>query len=295
VQPPPQVGGQPKARAGGFAVTPVCCAGGVGVQLSYDDGSIRAVGTVTFMMAKPHAHFHLNISGGKVTDAELSVGGAAGFRVEIDAATTVGNTINLNKKFPIQIDFSVPIGQILGVPFAVTVNQWLVVKTAFSSKDGHIKATGEYSFGGSLGFGYSGGQFGPRVPEGFQTKESLTQSLAGVAIGASGIIVTYQAKFYVGIGAFGFSAGLYFGLTASVGLTLGSGAGAPLAVCRRVDVQLLANFGVGYTIPSPVADVINFFLRTFNTRPIQASGGIGSSTTVVNRSETVPDVQLCRA
>jgi hypothetical protein len=95
------------------------------------------------------------------------------------------------------------------VPFAVTVNQWLVVKTAFSSKDAHIKAAGEYGFSGALGFGYAGGRFGPRVPEGFQTKESLTQSLAGVAIGASGIIVTYQAKFYVGIGAFGFTAGLW--------------------------------------------------------------------------------------
>jgi hypothetical protein len=83
-----------------MSVTPVCCASGVGAHFGYDDGSIRATGTVTFLMAKPHATFHLSISGGKVTQAELQVGGGAGFRLEVDAATTVGNTVNLDKKFP---------------------------------------------------------------------------------------------------------------------------------------------------------------------------------------------------
>ncbi|MGC9665335.1 hypothetical protein ACNTMW_02130 [Planosporangium sp. 12N6] len=290
---PLRAGGQEAAKAGGFNLTAICCSGGVGAHFTYDSNGVRLVGTVTLVMNKPSAKFHLGIRGGSVTQAELQVSGGAGLKVDVEGATRVGGDYNVNKRLAIPIDFSVPIGQVLGVPFSVTVNQWLIVKTAFSAKDGHLKAAGEYSFTGALGFGYADGSFGARVPQGFQVRNSLTNSIDGVSIGVNGMIVAYQARFYVGIGAFGFTAGLYFGLTASVGVTRGSSAG--LIVCRGASLDILANYGVGYTIPAPVADVINFFLKTFKTAPVKNSGGIGATTKVLHRQEVVPDVPLCKA
>jgi len=52
---------------------------------------------------------------------------------------------------------------------------------------------------------------------------------------------------------------------------------------------------IGYTIPVVVAEVINFFLRVFRTRPIQSTGGIGSSAPLIApRTEVVPNLPLCR-
>lgn len=84
-----------------------------------------------------------------------------------------------------------PVGQFLGVPFSATINQALEIRTAFSAKDGNIKAEGEYTFIGGLGFGYDKGRFGP---QGFATKNSVTNSITGPSVGVNGLLVTYSAK-----------------------------------------------------------------------------------------------------
>jgi hypothetical protein len=46
---------------------------------------------------------------------------------------------------------------------------------------------------------------------------------------------------------------------------------------------------VGYTLPQLAADVINFFLKVFHSKPVQRTGGIGSSAVVFNKSQNVPN------
>lgn len=289
---PAAVPAPPRRQAGGFSVTPTCCTGGVGARFTYDSGGIRLAGQVTLLMEKPSGRFHLEIRGGTVQRAEMRIHGMAGLRVEIAGATTVKE--NISRHIPIPVDFSVPIGQILGVPFSATVNQIVGVQTAFSSEDGNIKAAGEWSLSGSLGFGYVNGSFqGPSLAE-FTTRNSILDSVTGVSVGVTGIIVSYQAAFRIGLGAFGFTAGLYLKMTVTVGLTVGSALGAPLTLCRGAQLGIWADYGVGYRIPSGLVKAINAFLELINVSPIDREGGIGTVENLFNRSVVQPDVPLCR-
>ncbi|MCX4472900.1 hypothetical protein OOK41_21735 [Micromonospora sp. NBC_01655] len=281
-----------RRRAAGFAVTPVCCADGVGARFSYDGGGIRVAGTVTLLMKSPSARFHLEIRGGAVRRAELRIAGMAGLRIEIAGATDAGR--NINKRIPIPLDFSVPVGEILGVPFSVTANQLVGVQTAFSSRDGNIKAAGEWSLGGDLGFGYADGAFGVTKPWNLTVRNSITDSIYGPSVGVSGIIVHYQAAFRVGLGILGFTSGLYATVTATAGLTVGSALGAPIELCRSTQLGLWLDYGVGYRIPAGLVKVINAFLDLVNAGPIEEKAGIGRVDNVFNKLDVQPDVRICR-
>ncbi|MEV4656998.1 hypothetical protein [Micromonospora sp. NPDC049301] len=277
----------------GFAVTPICCSGGVGARFSYDGGGIRIAGTVTLLMKSPSARFHLELRGGAIRRAELRIDGMAGLRIEIAGATDQGQ--NVNKRLPIPLDFSVPVGELLGVPFSVTANQLIGVQTAFSARDGNIKAAGEWSLGGSLGFGYADGAFGVTKPWNLTVRNSITDSIYGPSVGVSGIIVHYQAAFRAGLGAFGFTAGLYATVTATVGLTVGSALGAPVALCRSTQLGLFLEYGVGYRIPAGLVKVVNAFLELINAGSIEEKAGIGRVDNVFNKLDIQPDVKICRA
>ncbi|MEV4123296.1 hypothetical protein [Micromonospora sp. NPDC049645] len=279
-------------RVAGFAVTPICCAGGVGARFSYDGGGIRVVGTATLLMRNPTARFHLEIRGATVRRAELRIAGMAGLRIEIAGATD--RRQNINKRIPVPLDFSVPVGEILGVPFSVTANQLIGVQTAFSAKDGNIRAAGEWSLGGSVGFGYTDGAFGVTQPWNLSVRNSITDSITGPSVGVNGIIVHYQAAFRAGLGALGFTAGLYATVTATVGLTVGSALGAPIALCRSTQLGLYLDYGVGYTIPAGLATVINAFLDLINAAPIEAKAGIGKVDNVFNKLDIQPDKKICK-
>ncbi|SDZ30211.1 hypothetical protein SAMN05444365_109149 [Micromonospora pattaloongensis] len=280
------------APSPGFRVTPVCCAGGVGARFSYDGGDVRIAGSATLLMGSPSASFHLEIRGGRVLRAQLQVRGMVGLRLDIAAATTARR--NVNKRLAVPVDFSVPIGEVLGVPFSATASQTIGVQTAFSARDGNIKASAEWSLSGALGFGYANGSFSPQLPGSFAVRNSIVDSMTGPSVGVNGIIVTHQAAFRLGLGAFGFTAGLYATLTTTVGLTVGSAAGAPLALCRGAQLGIWTDYGVGYTIPGYLAKAINAFLDLFNATPIEQRGGIGKVDSVYQKYVVQPDVKLCR-
>ena len=280
--------------AGKFNVTPTCCATGIGVHFTYDSGGIRLVGTLELMLEKPSGTFDLVIDNGSIRTAKFEVTGGTGLRLDVEGGSALGAGHNVNRRITIPVDFAVPLGTFLGVPFSATVNQSLTIQTAFSAKNGNIKASARYAFGGKLGFGYQDGSFDAWKPVGFQVKNSLTNSITGISVGVNGMLFAYQARLHVGIGAFGFSTGLYVGLTASVGVTIGSALGAPITVCRGATLNLFTDYGVGYRLPTAVVKVINVFLRVFEARPIEAEGGIGGTANVLNRNEVVPDVPLCR-
>jgi hypothetical protein len=263
------------------------------VRFGYDKGGIRLAGEAAFIWKKPSGKFNLEIDGGSITTANFQISGGAGLRLKIAGASAVGSGHNIDPVLKLPVDFTVPLGIFLGVPFSATVNQTLNITTAFSAKNGNIEAEGEWSLGGTFGFGYANGSFGLQKPK-FAAKNKIADSIHGISVGVNGIVVVYQARFHVGIGAFGFNTGLYAGLTASVGLTIGSAAGSPIEVCRSAQVGVWLNYGVGYTMPVAVQKVINLILRLFDAKPIERQGGIGSTENVFNSFNLVPDVPICR-
>ncbi|WP_146167648.1 hypothetical protein [Micromonospora sp. MH33] len=280
--PRPATGAPKNTRSNGFTVVPKCCRGGVGADLTYDDSEIRIFGSFMVLMDKPRARFHLAVSGGRVTVAELQVLGGSGLKIDIEGASKVGTARQIDRQFTVPVDFSVPVGLVLGVPFSFTVTQTVLVKTAFSAKDGNVKAAGEYAINGAVGFGYRDGSWGLHKVQGPFIRSSLIDSIRGPSVGANGIILAFKTQFSIGFGAAGFSVGLNVALTVSTGVARGSALdqffpaapGTRDIGCRGASLTIDMSYNVGYTIPAIVEKVINFFLRVFRAKPIQRTGGI---------------------
>ncbi|MEG3636436.1 hypothetical protein [Micromonospora palythoicola] len=292
-QPPPvRGGGEVKTVVANFS-TGVSLNDGAEVSFHYHRDGTKLSGRAALTFATPEADFHLKISGGSVTRAELSISGGFGIRYSFEAGLRDGQ--NIRAVLPIPVDFSIPMGTVLGVPLALTISQTVKVTTAFGAKVGTIKGKGEFSLAGSLGYGYANGTFGPQVSKNFKRKESLINSLSGVPVGVMGLLIEHQVRFDVGFSAFVLKAGLFFEVSTAYGTTIGSALGAPLAVCRGVGLGVRASYGVGYTILAPVVNVINKFLSLVNISPIDPSGKLGPPPYVIHSGEEIipPGTKLC--
>lgn len=217
--------------------------------------------------------------------AELEVSGAAGIEMDVSAASAIGTARQLDRSLPIPIDFSVPVGHVLGLPFTLSARQEIEIKTAFSARNGNIKAKASNSIGGTVAFGYRGGQWGTRTPPPPTVQTSLLDSIKGVSVGVNGIVVASTTTFTLGIGAFGFTTGLNLGFVVSTGMTVGASLDrmAPLwnvdgtaIKCRGANLNIDATYQVGYTLPSVVVKVINFLMKPFGIKPVPRTGGIPS-------------------
>ncbi len=105
-------------------------------------------------------------------------------------------------------------------------------------------------------------------------KQSLIDSMSGASLGVNALIITYEGRAIVGLGAFGFVTGPYVGFGTSVGVTRGSDAD-PLQRCKQANMAVWMRAGVGYAMPQSVVKVLNFILSAFNVAPIKNVGGPG--------------------
>ena len=277
---------------GAYSLTPFCCSGGTGVHLSYDHGGMRVSATITLHLNAPSVTFRLHIAAGKITDAGIELQGAAGIGIQFSAASTVGVKGDVaRQRVQVPVAFTVPIGG-FGLPLTARLEQTFSLSTAFASP-GSISATGDYSFGGTIGFGIHGVTQTVSTANDFATQTSLLDSIQAVGIAPIGLIFGYQAKLTVGVGLLGFSAGAWLSMIARIGVTAAASEAA--VPCRLAAINVGLGYGIGYEIPTPVATLVNIFLRTFGAPPIKARGGItGPYESIVNKSATLPAGASCQ-
>jgi len=277
-----------------FTVYPVMGSDGIGLHMSSDADGIRLTGDVRLRLAQPTLNFDLDIKGGKIRKALVRLDGAAGLLLKFEAGSEKGFSANVNERIVVPVDFSLPITG-LSVPFAVTVRQQFIIKTAFSGTTG-LKATGDYSFGGSFSAGYQNGKFEIGGPTGFSVKESLLKSASGVSLAPIGLVLAHQTRVIVGIGAFGFVTGPFFGFNSSVGVSQTGATSAMLLNCKQATLTVGLVAGIGYSMPQPVTNVINFFLRKLNLGEIKSYGGIDSTPLeIIKSTGTEPPTKACGA
>lgn len=272
---------------GSFKQIAFCC-GGLGIKLLHDGDDAKISAYAVIHLDNPSLHFNLFISGGQVKTAEVTLNGAAGLTVHFEAATAVGASGNIDKVFFVPVDLSLPISG-FGVPFAVTFRQTMVLTTAFTAQNGVISATGDYSFGGSFSMGFHDGGWGVAGPSSFTPKQKLLSGIGGASLGVNGLTFAYGGKVMVGIGAFGFVTGPYFGYNTTVGTVMGSSmtvAGSP--PCRRAILDITMRVGVGYMIPQVVTNAINFILTSLNLKTIPSSAGLAHSETLITQNDVFP-------
>jgi hypothetical protein len=288
---PPPIPGIPQlpVNISDFKITPFCC-GGVGIKIVYDTAVVKILAYGVLRLQNPKLHFNLAIHDSKVQKAGVTLEGAAGLTMQFEAGSAVGVNGNINREITLPVDFSVPIMG-LPVPVAVTLHQSFILKTAFSAKDATLKATGDYGFSGSLFMGYDHGQWTAGAPTSFNVKQSMLNSIAGASVGVNGLVLAYQGKVIVGIGAFGFATGPYIGYTTSIGISRGSDlAGGPMGLptCVGATIDISLSVGIGYIIPKPVTDAINLFLRQLNMKEINRSGGLEHQEKLIHKDEYRP-------
>jgi hypothetical protein len=216
--------------------------------------------------------------------------GAAGLTVQLEASSLTGGLQgNINKTFYVPVDLSLPIiGKAL--PLAMTFRQTLLIQTAFTAKTSTLTATGDYKFTGSLSAGLRNGNWGVGGPTSFHTNVNLADSLGGTSLGVNGLVFGYGARVIVGIGAFGFVTGPFVGVSTVVGLTKGSDLSVGLGVppCRWAILDMTIKVGVGFAIPEPLRNVLNFVLGQLHAQPIEGSGGPAYEQPLVHKADKVP-------
>ena len=269
---------------------------GFGVQVSYDKGGVKVFGRGVVYISHPKLVFDLVITptGGIVT-AKVELHGAAGIRIDFQAGSTVGLTGNIHELAQLPVDLTIPIPTVgPGLPLAVTLHQEFLIQTVFSAKNSTLSFNGDYGFEGAIGFGLDHGKFGAFAPSGFHVRKSMLQSVDGRSVGVNGLVLGYQLKVIVGIGGWGFAVGPYFSIDAGIGVANGSDLG--IVKCRGATFDLKLGYGVGYSMPAPVADAINFFLRALNFRQIKRTGGTPPITQrLIRKSGYAPNLPICAA
>jgi hypothetical protein len=151
-----------------------------------------------------------------------------------------------------------------------------------------LNAAGKVRLGSTIGFSYSHGKFTNTTSASLDSSGSLTATNS-IAVGISYASFWYDVRFNVGLGFLGFVAGVYLALgvhlTAVVGAPIGFNddpdAQNPIEACKSIQGELWVDYGVGYTIPSPVAKLINYFLAAFESEPIKTTGGFSKGWTSV--------------
>lgn len=273
---------------GGYAITPVA-RGGVGIRLAYDKGGTKINATLLLRLAAPSVHAEILITGGVIRYAALQLRGAAGLRMQFEAGSTLGLGGNTSSQIAVPLDFSIPLGGPL--PLSLNWRQQFILTTAFSARNSTLSANADYTFGGGIGFTYRPGAFKVEIPGKITATTDIVDNINGVSVGVNGLVLAYQAKMILGIGAFGFASGLELGFNTSWGITQGSSIGA--VICRQATLNMNGTVGIGWAIPRVLAAVINVILSIFSTS-IPSSGGVRSApVTIAQRSDWSPALHGC--
>jgi hypothetical protein len=290
-----------KATTGGFNLTGSCCSSGPGTALTYDKNGLSMSAKIGLDMTQPTANFALDISGGKITSAGLSVSGAAGITASIRALTKPNSPTNgFSPPLGTDFSFSVPVGTFFGVPLNMVVTQTLNVRVNIPGQ-AEFNAVGKVQLGSTIGFSYSNGKFANTTSASLDSSGSL-DGTNSIAVGISYASFDYNVRFTVGLGYLGFVVGVYlaFGVHlmsvvgAPIGFNENPDAKNPIEACKSIQSEVWVDYGVGYSIPSPVAKLINYFLQAFQSEPIKTSGGLGKGwTPVLTKYVVFPQSGFC--
>ncbi|HEX3892088.1 MAG TPA: hypothetical protein VHZ28_09455 [Terracidiphilus sp.] len=265
---PPKLLGQLPlvSLAGGRAIPMAGSDGGVGVEYDYDkDGlKLRASGYMT--LRNSGVSFFLHIKDG-VQDCGIRLNGNVGIKLHLNASAAQDFKANFHKKLWLPIDLSIPLGG--PAPLSLSFNSSLLIETAFSAKTSVLNAEGEYSFGAGMDAGYWAKKWRLTFNPNITTKTDIGNSVEGISVGINSVVMGFDVRTMVGIGAFGFNAGVYMAFRFS-----GTALKAPniAFACRQGTIEIDLDTGVGYSIPKWVTDAINIFLSPFTSKKVDPSG-----------------------
>ena len=269
--PPAAATGQvPEVDLQGVAARAIAGKHGIGVQYLYNKNglNLNAYGLLNIQTAG--IHFFLHIKDAKIQDCGVGLNGAVGLKLHMNSSATQEFKVNFHKTLTLPIDLTIPLGA-AGMPFELTFSSAFTVSTGFSAKTSVLNAEGNYSFGGGVNAGYWQGSWRVSTPTDLKADTDLGNSTEGISVGINSLVMGFSVRTMVGIGAFGFSTGVYAGIRFTGTMLRAPDIGF---ACRQGTIEAFIDSGVGYQLPAVITDAINFFLSPFTSHKIDRAGSI---------------------
>lgn len=265
--PPKLLGQLPLVNLGGGKAIPMAGSdGGVGVEYDYDQGGLKLRASGYMTMRDSGVKFFLHIKNG-VEDCGIRLNGSVGIKLHLNASAAKDFQANFHKKLWLPIDLSIPLGG--PAPLSLTFNSSFLIETAFSARTSVLNAEGEYSFGAGMDAGYWAKAWRLKTGSSVKTVTDIGSSVEGISVGINSVVMGFNIRTMVGIGAFGFNAGVYVAFRFS-----GTALKAPNTTfpCRQGTIDINLDTGVGYAIPQWVTNAINVFLAPFTSKRVDSTG-----------------------
>jgi len=252
------------------------------------DGNLK-VG-IDFAFDTNNLHFHGidTIKNGQSTHSGFEITGITGLQISLQAGAAGGSADNEKIKIeaPIEANLEIPPSPATaGLPMDLKVEFTFSVETAITGNNSTLVATGIWGLDGPIG--YDGSKF--ETPT-FTVKQSIIDSITGITLGPSGIVFGVEMKFQVGVGVASLSAGPFAGVIVDLGVTNGSSLGAALARCKGATLDLRGSAGVGIELSAEEIPILKHLIPG-----AKYEYSLGTSTSLLHRSQVVPDVPLCNA
>jgi hypothetical protein len=266
--PPPALGQLPIVDLqGGRAIPMAGSDGGIGVEYDYDKNGLKLRASGYMTIQHSGVDFFLHFKNGVIQDCGVRLNGNIGIKLHLNASAAQDFKANFHKKLWLPIDLSIPLGG--PVPLSLTFNSSFLVETAFSAKTSVLNAEGEYSLGAGVEAGYWAQAWRLHFPTQVKTNTNIGNSVEGISVGINSIVMGFDVRTMVGIGAFGFNSGVYMAFRFS-----GTALKSPNIgfACRQGTIDINLDTGVGYSIPKWVTDAINIFLSPFTSKRVDRAG-----------------------
>jgi hypothetical protein len=292
---PPAPGSMPYATKSGGDVTisdwkisPISSATKLGLAIERQ-GTLKVGISFAFSTDNLRIHGIDTVSNGQTTRSGFQVTGITGLTVSLDAGAAGGSSDNKKIKIELPIELNIPIPPSPatgGLPMNIKVKYKFIVETAITGNNSTMVAAGKWGLAGPIGFDGT-----KLLAPTFTVQQSIIDSLSGITLGPSGIVLAIDMKFQVGIGTAALSAGPFATITVALGLTNGSSLGAPLARCRGASLDMKGGAGVGLELSEAAIPILKALLP----KGTKFKYSIETSTTLLHRAQVVPDVPLCTA
>jgi len=149
------------------------------------------------------------------------------------------DNIKIRIEVPVELIRYIPPSPPMPVPLVTQIKFKFYVETFLGGKNATLTAQGNYKLNGPLGM-----EGGKVVIPTLEEKQAMVNSMGGISLDASGVVLATEIRFLVGLGTPVFIAGPYSKFIGSLGLTRGSVLGfAP--VCSKTTLKFDAAAGIG--------------------------------------------------
>lgn len=232
----------------------------IGVEFDFNKDGVYLKSTGKLILVGAWIRFELKISHSQITKFGIKLGGAAAMQLEFESKSAQDRFVNAYLVADPSIDMVLPT-PVAGLPLSLSVHTKFVFKTGFSAKTSTLSGRARYTLSGEVFIGKEDGFAGIRPKVEAKPEIDLADTIDGISVGINSMNLTFSVEPMIGIGAFGFTTGVY----ASVlfGGDVVKQSSVAMVSCRKGWMRAEAFAGVGYQLSGPFWDFVNTLLRSF--------------------------------